>query len=211
MKPCIEVVNENVAVADSIARLLIGRGHTVRTSRSAEEYLSGPTSAVGTVTLVSFGLPEQGAERILSAVAAGHRRTLVVMLSDGVEASRIVRAVKAGAEDVLESPGSEQELLSVIERMSQVALTQDFAPDPTLQLVDSLTEDEQRILGMLEQGSTIKEIAARLDVSIRTVHYRRASILEKTGCRNRTEAVAKLSSLRRASSNGLRVRHNRAV
>ena len=54
-----------------------------------------------------------------------------------------------------------------------------------------LTQREREVLALLSEGQLDKEIAARLDISIYTVHEHVRNIFEKLSVRNRTEAVVK--------------------
>ena len=54
-----------------------------------------------------------------------------------------------------------------------------------------LTERERQVLVLLERGSTDREIAAALTISVKTVEKHVGSILRKLGAQNRTQAVAR--------------------
>ena len=64
------------------------------------------------------------------------------------------------------------------------------ATNPTSGLPDPLTGQEQRILSLLAQGMTNKEIAATLFLSEKTVRNYVSHILSKLGVSNRAEAAA---------------------
>lgn len=51
-------------------------------------------------------------------------------------------------------------------------------------LWDTLTPREQEIALLLGRGDTNREIAKRLDISVKTVDTHRAHILKKLGCHN---------------------------
>jgi DNA-binding NarL/FixJ family response regulator len=55
----------------------------------------------------------------------------------------------------------------------------------------NLTQREREVLALLSEGQLDKEIAARLGISIYTVHEHVRNIFEKLRVRNRTEAVVK--------------------
>jgi len=196
----INLVDENYLESRALARTLESHGFQTGVFSCAQSFLRALPPDECSLTFVSFGLPDQGAKQILDHAQAAHVRTLIVMISRGVETSRIVDAIKLGAEDVLEKPHSVDALLSLVERLVAVAESRN-AIRPTIPhpIANALTAEEQTILALLEQGAMIKEIAAKLDISVRTVHYRKTSIFAKTACRNRTEAVARLNSMR---SNG---------
>ena len=48
---------------------------------------------------------------------------------------------------------------------------------------------EQRVLDLLGQGASNREIAAGLYLSVRTVESHVSALLAKTGCRSRTQLV----------------------
>jgi DNA-binding NarL/FixJ family response regulator len=64
---------------------------------------------------------------------------------------------------------------------------------------DSLTAREQEVRALVEEGLPDKQIAARLDISVKTVEKHVGSILRKTHAANRT-ALARRSGLRAAAA-----------
>lgn len=193
----VNIVDEDVAVADVMASLLRTHGFSCQICHSAEEFLAGLDTQSPSISFISFGLFDHGTKTILEAARQGQVHSTLIMTSDGVDTSRIVDAIKSGAEDVIEKPFSCEDLLTIIRRVlstpMQCVVSHQELP---LKIASQLTSEEQQILALMEQGVTIKQIAARLDISIRTVHYRKASILGKTECKNCTEVIAKLSSIR---------------
>ncbi|TFV82523.1 response regulator transcription factor [Microbacterium sp. dk485] len=63
------------------------------------------------------------------------------------------------------------------------------APQPQTALPVALTEREHDVLALLAEGLSNNEIAARLYVEPTTVKYHLAQILQKTGARDRLQAV----------------------
>jgi DNA-binding NarL/FixJ family response regulator len=61
-------------------------------------------------------------------------------------------------------------------------------PDPPA----VISPAEERVLAVLGQGASNREIASALYLSVRTVESHISSLLAKTGCRNRTQLVLRL-------------------
>lgn len=68
-------------------------------------------------------------------------------------------------------------------------------PELTLKLVNTpikntlaqLTKREQEVCELLSKGLTVKEIAAELSLSIKTVHVHRANAMSKLNVKNNVE------------------------
>ena len=62
-------------------------------------------------------------------------------------------------------------------------------------MVKPLSQRELEVLGLVAQGSTNREIAERLFITVGTVKTHVHNILGKLGVQNRTEAVARAREL----------------
>jgi len=70
-----------------------------------------------------------------------------------------------------------------------------MAPAPFELSIASLTEREQTVLALLAAGYRNREMAERLQVSLKTVEFHVSQVLEKLGVRSRTEAMGKAIAL----------------
>lgn len=104
--------------------------------------------------------------------------TIVITGHGDLHACR--RAFKAGVTDFLTKPIEEQTLLQAIES-AQARLDQQAERNEARQSLRSLTEREREVLELITKGLGSKEIAATLDISVRTVDTHRAKLAEKLG------------------------------
>ena len=56
----------------------------------------------------------------------------------------------------------------------------------------SITETNRKIIQLMGEGNTDKEIASQLEMSIRTVQDRVYRMMKKEQCKNRTQLVLKV-------------------
>ena len=105
----------------------------------------------------------------------------VVMMVDRGDIGAAVRAIKAGALDCLERPTETPELLAAIDRALNASARQEGA------LKVTLSPMEKRVLSLILQGYSNRDIAAVLTRSERTVEVHRYHVMHKLGARNVVE------------------------
>ncbi|HXF91636.1 MAG TPA: response regulator transcription factor [Nitrospiraceae bacterium] len=130
------------------------------------------------------------------------RETRVLMLSAFTEEGLVLDAVLAGAHGYLSKFASRAALISavraiaagrtVFERTAASRVTE-MRPVQTVKPrtgPESLTAQEQRVLTLVAEGKTNKEVAAALDLSEKTVKNYLANIYDKLNISRRAQAAA---------------------
>ena len=123
----------------------------------------------------------------------------VVFLTVHADVSYITEAFRAGAAGYVLKQSAAEELRLAIKAVHEgrtyltPLITKDFLNDilHTGEGVDSvnvtLTPREREVLQLLAEGHAVKEIAAVLDISPRTVEFHKYNIMEKLGLRTTAE------------------------
>jgi DNA-binding NarL/FixJ family response regulator len=117
-------------------------------------------------------------------------RTKIVVLSTRRDRKTVVEALRAGVSGFLLKSASSAELLEAFQQVlegsiyvsPQLELNRIFAAKPLSQVedpLDSLSSREHQVFSLLVEGVRAKEIAARLDLSPKTVDTYRASLMRK--------------------------------
>ncbi len=130
--------------------------------------------AVRVVILTTFDLDEY----VFEAIRSGANGFLVKD-TEPAELLRAVRAVVAG--DALLSPGITRRL---IEEFAQRAKDPSGLPD-----LDRLTDREREVVGLVAEGLSNEEIAARLVMSAATAKTHVSRAMVKVGARDRAQLV----------------------
>lgn len=150
------------------------------------------------VVLMDLVMPGLGGVSATRRIRKEFPDVQVVALTSFKDEQLVHEALQAGAIGYLLKNVSIDDLAAAIRAASEGKPT--LAPEATQVLIDkatrepsyryNLTERELDVLGLMVQGSTNKQIAAELSVSLSTVKFHVSSILAKLGVSSRTEAVA---------------------
>jgi two-component system response regulator DctR len=108
-----------------------------------------------------------------------------------------VRAIQAGALDVLEKPVCNDELRRIVEKALQVDRDHRQRESDRRQVLArlaTLSEREREIMDQLSIGKNSKELAAALGIGTQTILKHRAKVLRKLQVRNEVELVRLLTS-----------------
>ena len=126
------------------------------------------------VIVVSMHAQDEYVRRALVAGAAGY----MLKHADGRELEMAIRAVAAGGTWL--SPSVSKKVVAAYSKNERGG-----AEDP----VEALTGRQREILQLIAEGHSRKEIAQRLQLSVKTVESHRAHMVERLGTRSTAELV----------------------
>jgi DNA-binding NarL/FixJ family response regulator len=123
-----------------------------------------------------------------------------IILTSFTDDEQVLEAVQAGAMGFLNKDAHHDELLSAIRAVSRGdgalhpsaarVLMQSYKTGPRLTVAnDALTQTELKVLQLLAHGSSNRDLAEALGVSVRTVTTHVRNILDKLQLENRTQAA----------------------
>ena len=121
----------------------------------------------------------------------------VVVLMQEHDARSVLRAMRAGAKDVLLLPASQEEALSCVQRV--LALDRENqvrrrAETKAGQRLENLSRRERQVLGFVLEGYSNRRMSESLGVSIKTIEAHRANLMRKGECRS-VASLVKLALL----------------
>jgi two-component system response regulator FixJ len=186
----IYVVDDDAGVRRSLERLVTTDGFAVTSFDSATFLGAAPRLPVGCI-LLEVRRPEMDGLKLQGRlVTLGVAHPVVIMTGHG-DVPVAVRAIKAGAVDVLEKPYSGRDLLRAIEAAlgHKDAVHCKRGPVEAERLIASLSPREREVLNALAAGRSNKLIAFDLGISVRTVEVHRARMMKRLGVRQFAEAI----------------------
>ncbi len=177
----IHLVDGDGAIRDAVAFLLIGAGHAVRVHDSGQGFLAGTAQDQRTVVIAGPAMRDLSGLELLRSLKARPSRSAAIMISGQGDVAAAVDAMKAGAMDFLQKPFSDDDLLRAVAAAHQHVSQDGPAKADTAEneRLRQLTRREREVLDGLIEGLPNKLIAARLNISPRTVEIHRANLMAK--------------------------------
>jgi DNA-binding NarL/FixJ family response regulator len=204
------VVDDHPLVRSGVRSELEGRVDVVGTAGDVDEAVAGITATHPDVVLVDVHMPGGGGAELIRrilAMAAGTSgpeeaapvpRFLALSVSDA--ADDVISVIRAGARGYLTKTVSGAELAEAIGRVAagdavfspRLAgfVLDAFAgslPLPSDPELDQLTARERDVLRLIARGYAYKEVARRLNLSVKTVETHVSSVLRKLQLSSRHE------------------------
>jgi len=144
------------------------------------------------VTLMDLQMPEMGGLDAISAIRGEFPDARIIVLTTYVGDVQVMRALKAGAYAYLLKNALYKELIETIRVVH--AGRKSVSPEAAVQLAEHATDDaltaaEIRVLRLIAQGNSNKEIATQLALSEETIKGQVRNILSKLGAKDRTHAA----------------------
>jgi FixJ family two-component response regulator len=116
VSPLVLVVDDDPSVRKSLTRLLASADYTVEAFASAREFLARPPHAGPCCLVLDVRMPGLTGIQLQELLAATGRRMSIVFVSGHVDVKTSVKAMKAGAVDLLTKPVDAHDLIAAIQR-----------------------------------------------------------------------------------------------
>ena len=106
----------------------------------------------------------------------------IVFLSMYTDPAFVTRAAQIGAKAYLSKSAPASELVGALHSVLEgQSLLIDHASEPDVDSPLELTARQKEVLSLIAAGSTAKDIANRLSISVRTAEFHRAAIMQRLG------------------------------
>ncbi|HET6280012.1 MAG TPA: response regulator transcription factor [Polyangia bacterium] len=166
---------------------------------TGEEALALVRKGAFQLVVLDISMPRRGGMDALKDIQAEMPKLPVLVLSQHAEEQYAIRALRAGAAGYLTKDCAADELVRaarkalsggkyVSEKLAE-KLAGELTSGVGARPHERLSDRELQVLRMLAQGRAVKEIAADLSLSEKTISTYRARILEKTNMKSNAELM----------------------
>lgn len=188
----VHVVDDDVAVRQSLAFLLSTAGYAVRVHESAVAFLEALPGVRDGCVVTDIRMPGMDGLELQRQLRTLNVGLPVIVITGHADIALAVQAMKAGAVDFIEKPFDDEVLLAAI-RAALASHVQDVERDARVAEVhrrlESLSDRERDVLEGLVAGKPNKIIAYDLGISARTVEVYRANVMTKMRADSLSELV----------------------
>lgn len=148
--------------------------------------------------LLDVSMPGDSIEAV-HAIRQTNAKTKLVMLTVSESVDHVVRSLEAGAAGYILKRIGAGELIAAIKSVAAgdtfvspvlaAGLITHVRPRPEDVPLQSLTSQQQKILRLVAEGKSNREIGQALEIDEKTVKFHMTRIMDKLGVKNRVEAA----------------------
>lgn len=191
----VAVLDDDEAFLDAICEVLSAQGYSVRGFSRADklfEMIRARTEFE--VILIDLKLAGETGLDVFKKLKLFNVRSPVIFISGAADVPSAVQAIQEGAVHFVEKPFVESELFDLIDKCASYAVeirNEEVEVSEFIDKYNRLPQNHRHVLDLAVDGLTNKEIAARLNLSIRTVDTYRMWIMERMAVQSFAELVKK--------------------
>jgi FixJ family two-component response regulator len=197
--PIVFVVDDDVSVRESLESLLRCEGWQPETYASATEFLTRPRTQIPSCLILDVSLPGLNGLDLQKQMAAERTEMPIIFITGHGDVPMTVRAMKAGAQEFLTKPFSDEVLLAAIRRAierSRIALGREMEMQGLKGRYASLTGRERQVMALVASGRPNKQVGSELGISEITVKAHRGKVMEKMKADSIADLVKMAAKLR---------------
>lgn len=189
------IVDDHALFRESVGRLL---------AQEADFTISGVCGTLGEaesvlrqgfvdVVLLDYDLGNALGTELIDTIQEEFQHVNVLMLTGGVSAAVVRRALQAGVAGVLLKHCSPEQLLKAVRQVASGGTWWEPAPmappAPPAPVTPGISRQQASILRLLLEGLSNKEISAQINISESAVKASLQELFRKTGVRTRSQLV----------------------
>ncbi len=196
MKPSILIVDDHSIVREGLQTLLLSKLHIEKIDQASDglEALSKVKNEFYDYVIMDISMPNMNGIEATKEILCIHPKTKILTLSMHSDKHYVLESLKAGAKAFLLKDCAFEELIIALKTVKEGKLflsakindivIQDFMTQSE-QITNEktafqlLTPREREVLKLLAEGNSTKDMANKLELSIKTIENHRQQIMEK--------------------------------
>ena len=192
------LADDHAIVVEGLANLLRDEFAVVATVKGGQELLEAARRFRPDVIVTDLAMPGMSGLDAIRRLKADALPSRVIVLTMHADADLAAEALRAGASGFIVKHAAGTELVAAIRAVhgGRTYVTPELAPEVLSMLAEpetasagKLTPRQREVLRLLTDGRTMKEVAAALGVSPRTVETHKYQAMETLGLKSSAELI----------------------
>lgn len=183
-RPTAYIVDDDEAIRTLWRWLMESNGIAVQTFATAAEFIESYRAGGLACLVLDVRLPGMSGLELQEYLKREGVEIPIVFVSGHGDVPTAVSALKGGAVDFIQKPFSYRDVLAIIQRAFERDAQLRERRSRRSQLAEriaTLTEREREVMQRVVEGKLNKLIADELAISVKTVEFHRAKVMEKMG------------------------------
>lgn len=190
----VHILDDDETVVDAATFLLTQAGYDVVSWSNSKTFLEQVNPFEPGVVLLDMRMPYFDGRQVHKMLKQKNSVLQVIIMTAFADVDMAVNELKQGAIDFLQKPILFDQLKTALEN-ARIRSEKRFQQYQIEQCYDQLSEKEKEVLALIIEGNINKQIAERLNISVRTVEVHRSHIMEKMHAKNVAELIRKVDLL----------------
>lgn len=192
LRATVFVVDRDIEVRESLDHLIRSTGWHPETFASAATFLASPSDDAPGCLVLDVSRPGEDDPEIQRRIATQRRALPIIVITERSDVPMAVRAMRAGAVDVLEKPLNDIAMLRAIEgavNQSRITLGIELELREFRRRYESLSPREREVMSLVVSGLLNKQVGVQLSISEITVKAHRGRVMRKMKADSLAELV----------------------
>jgi two-component system response regulator FixJ len=193
----VHIVDDDAGMRKSLQMVMDSNKLPARAYESARQFLEEADLHTPACIILDLRMPGMGGLDLLRELKSRGLDLPVIIISGHVDVKAAIGSMKLGAIDVLSKPFEPKELVAAARKAIQKSVEfhqRQAETEAIRERIKTLTQRELDLLKLVVAGNSNKQIAADLDISIKTVANHRANLMAKTQALNAAD-LARMSTI----------------
>jgi DNA-binding NarL/FixJ family response regulator len=199
-KPTVIIADDHALVAEGLARLLSTDYEVVAIVSNGRALIEESSRLRPDLICLDIAMPEMNGIQAAVRLSEILPHTKLIIVTQQLDLQYLKAAFRAGAVAYVAKQSASSELQIAIREAfagklyvtpllmeSASAADHDLIRNPASVFTDSLTARQREVLQLIAEGKTVKEIAAKLYISNKTVEFHKAGLMGSLGLRTTAE------------------------
>ena len=194
------MADDHAILLEGVRRLLEPEFEIVGTASDGRQLVASTLELHPEVALLDIGMPLLNGIEAARQIRASAPNVKVVFLTQKSHRTYVQEAVRAGASGYILKQSAASELVSALHEVlsgryyvtpviagAEIASQLNGKANPADLFGSGLTPRQREVLQLVAEGKAAKEIAGIVGISVKTVEFHKAAIMEELGLRTTAE------------------------